>query len=124
MLTDKKVKAFVATSDSKEAKKFYNITLGFTLISEDPYGLEFEMNNALLRINTVPDHQPQKYTVMGWIVPDVNEAIKSLKKKGVIFEKFEFMEQDEANIWAAPDGTKIAWFKDPSGNLLSINDNK
>jgi catechol 2,3-dioxygenase-like lactoylglutathione lyase family enzyme len=123
MLTDKKVKAFVIAADAAVAKKFYRETLGFKLLSEDGYGLEFEMSNALLRISIVAGHQaqPAKHTVLGWCVPDIYEAMELLKSKGIVFERYDFLQQDERDVWQAPGGTRVAWFADPNGNLLSID---
>ena len=122
MLTDKRIKAFVSTTNAQESKKFYNIVLGFKLLSEDDYGLELEMNNALLRISIVPEPlQVQKFTVLGWNVPGMHSTINLLKSKGIVFERYEILDQDEFGIWIAPSGTKVAWFKDPVGNVLSID---
>ena len=124
MLTDKKVKAFVITTNAIAAKEFYNGVLGFKFLSEDEYGLEFEMNNSLLRVSitTAENAMPQKHTVLGWCVPDIYESVKLLKSKGIHFEKYSFLQQDENDVWKAEGGTKVAWFKDPNGNLLSIDE--
>ena len=123
MLTDKRVKAFVPAADADAAKKFYGETLGFKLLSEDNYGIEFEMNQVSLRVSFVSaDHlQPQRHTILGWSVPDIQETQNFLKGRGIVFEKYDFLDQDENNIWTAPGGTQVAWFKDPAGNLLSID---
>jgi len=123
MLTDKRVKAFVPAADADTAKKFYGETLGFKLLSEDNYGIEFEMNQVSLRVSFVSaDHlQPQRHTILGWTVQDILETFNFLKGRGIVFEKYDFLEQDENNIWTAPGGTQVAWFKDPAGNLLSID---
>jgi len=123
MLTDKKVKAFVITADAGAAKKFYGEVLGLKFLTEDDYGLTFEMNNTFLRISITNKENaaPQKNTVLGWTVPNIDESVDFLKGKGIIFEKYNFLQQDENGIWEAPDGTKVAWFKDPNGNVLSID---
>jgi len=123
MLTDKRVKAFVPAADADTAKKFYGETLGFKLLSEDNYGNEFEMNQVSLRVSFVSaDHlQPQRHTILGWTVQDILETFNFLKGRGIVFEKYDFLEQDENNIWTARGGTQVAWFKDPAGNLLSID---
>ena len=64
---------------------------------------------------------PQPFTVLGWQVADLDSAIRGLTRAGVAFERFDGLEQDELGAWAAPGGTRIAWFKDPDGNLLSIS---
>ncbi len=57
------------------------------------------------------------YTVLGWSVPNIKGRIRNLQKKGVTFERFGGFHQDELGVWTAPDGTKVAWFKDPEGNV-------
>ena len=62
------------------------------------------------------------FTILGWAVPDIAEAMRTLGKKGVLFERYEGMEQDPDGVWTSPGGAKIAWFKDPDGNVLSITE--
>ncbi len=121
MLADKKLKAFVPTVNPAKAKSFYQDTLGLKLLSEDNYALEFEANGIVLRVNTVQELKPHPFTVLGWTVEDISATIQSLNEKGVFFEKFGFIEQDDAGVWTAPGGTKVAWFKDPDGNILSLD---
>jgi hypothetical protein len=65
---------------------------------------------------------PQPFTVLGWDTKDIVSIIKYLNEKGVTFERYDFVKQDESSIWTAPGGTRVAWFKDPDGNLLSLSD--
>jgi hypothetical protein len=60
------------------------------------------------------------YTALGWQVSDIRGTVEGLSKRGVIFEQFVFLEQDELGVWVSPSGTRVAWFKDPDGNLLSL----
>jgi hypothetical protein len=60
------------------------------------------------------------YTVLGWEVADIESIVKDLVLTGVVFEQFEGIEQDELGIWTSPDGSRVAWFKDPDGNILSV----
>jgi catechol 2,3-dioxygenase-like lactoylglutathione lyase family enzyme len=122
MLSDKILKAFIPTVNPDRARQFYKDTLGLTLLSEDNYGLEFDANGTLLRINIVEKLTPQAFTVLGWNLDDIKRQIKLLNKKGVRFEKYDFFEQDQLGIWVAPGGSKVAWFKDPDGNLLSLTE--
>jgi hypothetical protein len=122
MLANQTVKAFVIASDPVAAKGFFGEKLGFKLLSEDSYGLEFELKDARLRVSLVSaGHEPQKHTVLGWAVSDILETLTYLKGRGIEFERYSFLQQDENGIWAAPDGTQVAWFKDTYGNLLSID---
>ena len=122
MLADKKLKAFVATVKPAEAKEFYQNTLGLALLSKDNYALEFNANGTLLRVTIVPEFTPYPFTVLGWNVEDISSLIKSLNDKGVICEKYEFLQQDSLGIWVSPSGAKVAWFKDPDGNVLSLTE--
>ena len=122
MLYNASIKAFVPTTKAAEAKLFYQDTLGLKLISEDDYALEFDANSILLRVSIVPELKPQGFTILGWNVPDIAAAIKSLNDKGIKCKKYDFMEQDSLGVWTAPGGTKVAWFNDPDGNVLSLTE--
>ncbi len=122
MLADKELKAFVPTVMPDKAKTFYRDLLGLPLLSEDNYALEFDANGVLLRVTIVPELKPQGFTVLGWNVPDIYSVIKSLNRKGIFCEKYSFLDQDDLGIWAAPGGSKVAWFKDPDGNILSLTE--
>jgi predicted enzyme related to lactoylglutathione lyase len=122
MLTDKELKAFVPTVKPDKAKTFYKDILGLQLLSEDNYALEFNANGVLLRVTIVPELKPQGFTVLGWNVPDISSEIKSLNKKGIVCERYSFLDQDGLGIWTAPGGSKVAWFKDPDGNILSLTE--
>ena len=122
MLADKKLKAFVPTIKPGEAKSFYQDILGLKLLSQDSYALEFEVNGTLLRVTTVQELKPQPFTVLGWNVGDIASTIKSLNDKSVFCEKYHFLEQDDLGIWTSPNGSKVAWFKDPDGNVLSLTE--
>ncbi|MCW3109446.1 MAG: Glyoxalase/bleomycin resistance protein/dioxygenase [Segetibacter sp.] len=120
MLADKDLKAFVPTVMPDEAKLFYRDILGLKLLSEDNYALEFEANGTLLRVIMVQELKPQLFTVLGRNVGDIISTIKLLNGKGVYCEKYDFLEQDSFGIWTSPGGSKVAWFKDPDGNVLSL----
>ena len=122
MLADKELKAFVPTIKPDKAKSFYTDILGLKLLSEDNYALEFEANKILLRVIIVQELKPQVFTVLGWNVDDISFTIKLLNEKGVVCEKYDFLEQDNLGIWTSPGGSKVAWFKDPDGNVLSLTE--
>ena len=122
MLADKKLKAFIPTLKPGKAKSFYKDTLGLQFLSEDNYGMEFDANGTLLRVITVQELNPQLFTVLGWNVPDIAYIIKELNKKGIVCEKYGFPDQDNLGIWISPGGSKVAWFKDPDGNVLSLSE--
>ena len=120
MLADSKVIAFVATTDAEKARMFYEQKLGLTFVSDSPFALEFDANGTMLRIQKVHELAPAKHTVLGWQVEDIRAEIAALVKNGVVFERYGFLPQDESGVWTAPSGAKIAWFKDPDGNTLSL----
>lgn len=116
-----KLVAFLATRDPARAKTFYGDTLGFPLVSEDSFALVFDVQGTMLRIASVPQMTPAEYTVLGWEVDDIRQTVAAFAARGVRFQRYQGMEQDELGIWSAPSGAKVAWFRDPDGNLLSFS---
>ena len=115
--------AFVPTRDTGKARKFYEETLGLDFISEDPFALVFNARGTTLRIANVSGVKGFKaapFTIIGWQVTNVSDTVGDLVKKGVQFERFPGMDQDAKGIWKSPSGARVAWFKDPDGNILSI----
>jgi catechol 2,3-dioxygenase-like lactoylglutathione lyase family enzyme len=122
MLKSRPIVAFVATTDPKRAKPFYAKTLGLRLVSEDGFALAFDAGGTMLRIAIVKTLQPAGYTILGWIVPDIAKAVRDLVKRGVIFQRYEGMPQDDLGIWSSPSGARVAWFTDPDRNTLSLTE--
>jgi catechol 2,3-dioxygenase-like lactoylglutathione lyase family enzyme len=120
MLSSEKLVAFVSTTNADRARAFYRDTLGLRLVSEDAFALVFESNGAPLRVALAQEVKPAPYTVLAWDVKDIRATVLELKTAGIVFEIFGFFKQDELGIWAAPDGTQVAWFKDPEGNILGV----
>ena len=122
MLKDSKPIILIPTLQKDKAKAFYQDTLGLTFKVDDGFALVFETGGNMLRITSVQEFTPHQFAVLGWETEDIASVIKSLAAKGVEFERYDFpwMSQDELGVWTAPDGTKVAWFKDPDGNLLSL----
>jgi catechol 2,3-dioxygenase-like lactoylglutathione lyase family enzyme len=116
--------AFIATRDPEAAKKFYRDTLGLPLVMDQtPWALVFDAHGIMLRVTPVQELSPAPFTVLGWQVPEIVVAAKSLQSAGVRFERYPGVEQDALGIWTAPgSGAKVAWFKDPDGNTLSISE--
>ena len=119
-MVESKLISFVATQNPASALKFYQTTLGLTLISDDPFAIVFDVNGTMLRVQKVHELVPAKHTVLGWDVPDIGAKIKELTKRGVRFERFDGLPQDALGVWRTPSGAKVAWFKDPDGNTLSL----
>jgi catechol 2,3-dioxygenase-like lactoylglutathione lyase family enzyme len=123
-LGQQQIIAFVATRNPEAARRFYGDTLGLRLVADQaPYALVFDAHGTMLRVTSVTDLSLAPYTVLGWQVPDISFAAKSMQAAGVQFERYPGMLQDELGIWTAPGGGgKVAWFKDPDGNTLSISE--
>ena len=114
---------FVTIVDVPRAKDFYQNTLGLRLILEEPpFALVFEANGIMLRLGMAKERPPAHGTVLGWQVPEIIATVKSLTQAGVRFERYGGMDQDELGIWTSPTGAKVAWFKDPDGNTLSVSE--
>lgn len=115
--------AFLATADPERAAAFFRDKLGLRLLEESPYALAFDAAGIMLRVQIVPAGvQPHPYTAFGWEVEDIRSAVLALTGNGVPFERFSGMPQDELGIWTAPGGARVAWFKDPDGNILSLTE--
>ncbi len=112
--------SFVATKKPALARKFYEKSLGLKFVSDEPFAIVFDANDIMLRVSKVKNLVTARHTVLGWEVSDIRAEIKRLAKKGVRFERFEGLGQDEAGIWTSPSGAQIAWFRDPDGNTLSL----
>jgi catechol 2,3-dioxygenase-like lactoylglutathione lyase family enzyme len=124
MLKSAPITAFVATTDPARARKFYAKTLGLRLLSEDGFALVFDAGGTMLRVAIVKELHPAGYTVLGWTVPAIARAVRALGKRGVTFQRYDFLDQDEQGVWSAPSGAKVAWFPDPDGNILSVTEYK
>ena len=121
MLTKNKIMSFVGVRDPERAKQFYRDQLGLRLVEEQmPFALVFDAAGIMLRVTIVAKFTPHQYTVLGWETPDIAAEIAKLTEAGVTFERFPGLPQDDLGVWAAPGGAKIAWFKDPDGNILSL----
>ena len=122
MLENATLIAFAATTRPDEARAFYSDTLGLALKEESHFALVFDANGTELRIQKVQDMAPPGHTVLGWAVADMAEAITALAARGLACEHFDPLPQDEQGVWTTPDGTKVAWFRDPDRNLLSLTE--
>lgn len=122
MLRNATVTAFIATARLQAAREFYATTLGLQLLEDTPFAMVFDAGGTTLRLQKVDELKPAAHTVLGWYVADINATMDGLVGAGVVFERFETLPQDESGVWTTPDKTKVAWFKDPDGNLLSLTE--
>lgn len=121
MLGSQRIVAFVPTRDFKNSRAFYEGVLGLRFVSEDSFALVMDANGIMIRVTKVPEFKPHQFTILGWEVPDVEEYVTGLQRKGVKFEHYGLPHQNAQGVWSAPGGAKVAWFKDPDGNILSIS---
>ncbi len=121
VLRDSAPVAFVSTTDRGRARAFYEGMLGLALVADEQFALVFDLAGTMLRVTAVDRLDPQPFTVLGWRVADAEAAVRELAARGVVFERYAGMEQDELGIWTSPAGARIAWFKDPGGNVLAIS---
>jgi predicted enzyme related to lactoylglutathione lyase len=121
MLDSNKIIGFIPITDAARAKSFYADTLELKFVSDDQFALVFDANGNMLRLVRMKEFTPQRFTILGWEVPDIETAVRQLSANGVKFERYEFVQQDDLGIWTAPGGAKIAWFLDPDGNNLSVS---
>jgi hypothetical protein len=121
MLAAGKLIGFVPTRDSKLSREFYEGKLGFQFVSDDQFALVMQAGDSMIRIAKAGTFTPAPYTVMGWEVTDIEGMVKWLSGRGVIFEKYPFVQDRELGIWTTPNGDKVAWFKDPDGSILSLS---
>ena len=112
--------AFVPTKDAEKARAFYVDVLGLRFIKDDGFAMVFDANGIMVRVARA-QFTPAQFTILGWQVENIEKTAAGLQEKGVHFERFGFFEQDALGIWTAPTGDKVAWFKDPDGNVLSVS---
>lgn len=121
MLTTFPLNGFVRITDPERARRFYEQVLGLAFDYENPYVTVFRSGHTQIIAQRVKEFVPIAATVLGWEVKDIENVASLLRKRGVVFEKYEGMEQDDLGIWKSPAG-KVAWFKDPDGNILSVSE--
>jgi catechol 2,3-dioxygenase-like lactoylglutathione lyase family enzyme len=112
---------FVVTTDYDKARAFYEGRLGFEFVSLDQFALAVRAGENMIRIVKVADFKPFPGTVLGWQTDDVRRIVLWLKERGIETEKYPFVEDKQLGIWSAPSGARVAWFKDPDDNVLSVS---
>jgi catechol 2,3-dioxygenase-like lactoylglutathione lyase family enzyme len=121
MLTSGKLIGFVPTKDYDHARAFYVDKLGFEFLSLDQFALAVRAGQHMIRISKMPNFTPLQGTILGWEVENIESVVAWLKQRGVSVEKYPFIQDQESGIWTAPGGAKVAWFKDPDGNVLGVS---
>jgi catechol 2,3-dioxygenase-like lactoylglutathione lyase family enzyme len=120
MLGEAAFVGFIAVRDIAVARDFYEGTLGLRVLEETPFALVLDANGTMLRVTPVPEFVPRPYTIAGWAVRDIDAAARELADKGVGLTRYDDLTQDALGTWTSPNGDRVAWFKDPDGNTLSL----
>jgi len=120
MLSECELMGFIPVADAARAQAFYCGVLQLPLVEDNGFALILRAPHGNLRLVRVPEFTPFPFTLLGWAVADIEAEVQALGAAGVNFERYPWFEQDALGIWAAPGGDKVAWFKDPDGNTLSL----
>ena len=121
MLYKSEVIGFIPITDAARARAFYEQTLGLRFVSDDQFALVMEANRTKIRLVRMKEFTPAPFTILGWETAVIEQTVKELIAKGVVFQRYPFVTQDEFGIWNTPNGSRVAWFQDPDGNTLSIS---
>ena len=113
---------FAATANPGRSRKFYEEMLGLEFVADDPFALVFRIGELQLRIQKVESKPQIDYTILGWAVTDIQKTVWELAKAGIEFMRYEGLGQDADGIWLAPSGARVAWFRDPDENTLSLTE--
>lgn len=120
MLKDSKAFSGFSVDDIPAAKAFYADTLGVATTEEDQgLGLNLATGGAVF-VYPKDDHEPASFTVLNFPVDDIEGTIDALTERGVSFERYDGFDQDDRGIAQPESGPRIAWFKDPAGNVISL----
>jgi catechol 2,3-dioxygenase-like lactoylglutathione lyase family enzyme len=120
VLSQSKLVFFVATARPTESNRLYQGVLGLSIVEDTPVALVFDAHGTELRVQKVPAVSPPPYTALGWQVRDIEAVAQRVSEQGVPLEPYQGPLQDELGIWGTPDGSRVAWFRDPDGNALSL----
>jgi catechol 2,3-dioxygenase-like lactoylglutathione lyase family enzyme len=112
--------AFAPSTDLTRSRKFYADVLGLPVEEDGPYACVLRSGGVMIRVTKVDELSPRPYTILGFEVSDIRQAVARLAARGVEFHRFDGMAQDRDGIWTTPAGDMVAWFADPDRNTLSL----
>ena len=122
MLAQERLVAFIWTADAERARAFYEGVLQLTFVGDHGHLVLFDSGPARVAlVRSEGPVTPTQGTAMGWNVGDLKASVRDLMARGVVFERYEGMAQDDLQIWSPVPGEGVVWFKDPDANLLSLN---
>src|SRR5262245_29214150 len=120
MLGSAPLVAILATTDRDRAREFYGETLGLELLREEPIALAFSSGGSTLRIFVGDEVGHTSHAAVGWTTEDVAATVSELRARNVEIVDLAGLDQDASGIWTSPGGARVAWFRDPDGNMLSV----
>ena len=120
MFADTRAFSGFAVPDLPKAREFYEGTLGLRVSEENELLILPLAGGRDTLVYPKPDHVPATYTILNFPVTEIDEAVDGLTARGVRFERYDGMDQNEKGIWRGEGGPPIAWFTDPAGNILSV----
>jgi catechol 2,3-dioxygenase-like lactoylglutathione lyase family enzyme len=120
VLASSKLQTLICTSRLAAAERFYSDVLGLTLTGRSHGALVYDVGGGELRVSPVPSTEPSLHTVVGFAVADLAAVTAALGARGVVWQRFPGLPQDAAGVLCTPEGARVAWLRDPDGNLLSI----
>jgi catechol 2,3-dioxygenase-like lactoylglutathione lyase family enzyme len=122
MLSGSRLIGFIPIHDAERALNFYRDVLGLRFVSDDSFAVVMESNaTMMIRLVRTEAFTPAPYTILGWQVEDIESTVRELGAKGLAFQRYSFLQQNETGIWTSPEGARVAWFHDPDGNTLSLS---
>lgn len=124
MLTNTPIIGLIPARDAERSRDFYEQKLGLSFLSDDGFAIVVKANDTIIRIVRMGEFTPVPYTILGWEVADMEQTVADLTANGLTFERYPFIPSDQVDalgIWTTPTGSKVAWFKDPDGNTLSLS---
>jgi predicted enzyme related to lactoylglutathione lyase len=120
LLSSQPVIAFAATTQPERARAFYAFVLGLAMVEETAQAMVFDAGGTMLQVQKVRAFVPVPHAVLGWQVADIALAVRGLAARGVACESRPGLPPDADGPWTSPSGTRIVWFRDPDGNVLSL----
>ena len=119
-LADARLQTLIWSADIERSREFYGGVLGLPFVGQSHGALVYRVGSGTLRVSPVPSTAPSEHTVIGFDVEDVASVVAKLTAAGVQVERFDGFSHDANGVWTAPDGTNVAWFRDPDGNLVYL----
>ncbi|GLW71785.1 glyoxalase [Kitasatospora phosalacinea] len=122
MLADAPLLAVIPVTDLERAKRYYHDTLGLTVARESAEEVVFRCGSTEFGMYETPYGGHAEHTLASWKVADLDAEVAELRGRGVVFEEYDLPGLKTVDGVAEADGMRAAWFKDPDGNVLCVNE--